>query len=84
MGEVKLYGVAINTDECFYDLITGHKRLDKIVDVKPYGIYQDTKRGYQIFLYKTKKERDKLYKVVEAAGFEDFCKLDNLFAEEKK
>lgn len=71
-----MYGLAVNTEECFNDIMTGAEKMDKLIEYPPYGVIQDLKRGYHIFLYRTEEAREKAYKIAEAAGFEDFCELN--------
>lgn len=85
MSDIKCYGIAINTEECFNDLMTGKKKMDKVAELAGIvaGIYQDHIKGYQILVFTKAKDRDKAYKHIETIGFEDFCKVDDFYVDKR-
>lgn len=82
MKKKRVYGLAINTHECFIDIMLyDSKKLNKLIATHPVGVYQDIKRGYQILLYLTREERHDAYDIAESVGFKDFCGLDDLYVD---
>lgn len=67
--EVAMYGLMINTDECFDDMCKGGKKLEALVNNKPV-VYQDPNGQYQMFLFLTPEERNVAYNKAKEIGFE--------------
>lgn len=80
LNEIKCYGIAVNTRECYNDLTTNNaEMMKKCLKTNPVGVYPDTQRGYQLLIYKTAQERNQAYKSIAKIGFEDFCKVDDFY-----
>lgn len=94
MEKTQVYGIAIQAMELFEDEDRKSTELAAIcalatrvvgADSDDMGtLVADTERGYAIFVFVNKKNRDLVYEGIEKSKlFEDFCKLDGLSVDEK-
>jgi len=67
--EVRMYAITISSEECYLDLLTGGKRLERLEVVvrEAEGVYQEP--AYQMLLYLTPEDRLKAYEKIKEMGF---------------